>query len=53
MQAEDMPGEFGCQIVAVQSQLQNHFKGERHLGSWQQYRDFRAAAWAEWRSLAA
>lgn len=40
-------------FVAVQSQLQSHFNGERHLNNRQRYKDFRAAAWAEWRSLAA
>ena len=40
-------------FVSVQSQIQNHFNGERHLVNRQRYRVFRSAALAEWRSLAA
>ena len=40
-------------FASVQSQVQNHFNGERHLINRETYRDFRSTALAEWRSLAA
>jgi len=40
-------------FTAVQSQIQNHFRGDRHLNNRQTYRELRSEALSEWRSLAA
>lgn len=40
-------------FAAVQPRLHNHFNGERHLNNRQIHKEFRAAAIAEWQSLAA
>lgn len=40
-------------FASVHASIHNHFNRERHLVNRQQYRDFRAAASAEWQSLAA
>jgi putative transposase len=38
---------------SIHAQVQNHFNQERHLITWQVYKQRRTAALAEWRALAA
>ena len=38
-------------FLGVQTQVQNHFSGERHLNKRQHYRDFRSTALVEWQFL--
>jgi putative transposase len=40
-------------FASVHASLHNHFNSERHLVDRQTYKERRAAAWAEWQSLAA
>ena len=40
-------------FVAVHGQIYNHFNSERHLVSWEIYKQRRSAALAEWRVVAA
>jgi len=38
-------------FTSIQSQMQNHFNGERHLTKRHDYLDFRTRASSEWRQI--